>query len=77
MKRYLKGKFLWEFIPLVPLQLLDLNGQEHHFFLIKCLRIIVGFETINVTSIMDVIKRIQAKRLDIMIEDDPIFYGER
>jgi len=68
---------MWEFIPLVPLQLLDLGGHENRFFLIKCIRIVVGFETINVTSIMNVVKKIQAKRLQNNIRDDPLYYGQR
>ena len=40
---YLKGEFLFDFIPLIPLNLLDLNGYERLFYLIKIIRLVNGF----------------------------------
>ena len=32
---YLRGNFIWDFIPLVPLQFIDVHGNERFFFIIK------------------------------------------
>jgi hypothetical protein len=41
--RYLRGEFLKDFIPIIPLQLLTLNnGDERLFFIIKIMRLIKG-----------------------------------
>lgn len=40
--RYLKGPFLKDFIPIIPFQLIDLNGDERFFYIIKIMRLIQG-----------------------------------
>lgn len=38
----LKGQFLYDLIPIIPLEFLPLNGNERRFFLIKLIRILNG-----------------------------------
>jgi len=42
-QRYLKGQFIFDFIPLIPLPHLTLwHGQEKYFYLIKVVRLVIG-----------------------------------
>ena len=38
-ERYIKGDFLIEALPCLPIQYLDLGGDERRFYLIKIIRI--------------------------------------
>lgn len=40
--RYLKGEFWKDFIPIIPLQMIDLGGDERLFYIIKIMRLIKG-----------------------------------
>lgn len=51
--RYLKSNFIWDLLPLVPLQMFDLGYESfHHFYLIKILRLGTGLKLFNVQMIM-------------------------
>ena len=52
--RYLKGMFIWDLIPLVPLTLIFRNFQRIRklTFMIKCIRIVNGINLFNVNNIM-------------------------
>lgn len=70
--RYLKGQFLYDFIPLIPLQALSLRGQkERLFFVIKIIRLLNGFKIFQVAKIMKVIKSHYQKKLDDLIIENP------
>ena len=52
--RYLHGEFIWDAIPLIPLQLLHLkNNSQNIFFLIKIIRM---RRSISKTSILGIIR---------------------
>ena len=50
--RYVKGDFIFDFVPLLPLVWLDLGGKERLFYLIKIVRLINGFKVFSVPAIM-------------------------
>jgi hypothetical protein len=55
--RYLKGEFYKDFIPIIPLQLLDFGGDERLFYIIKIMRLIKGLQVFDVAQIMVIIKK--------------------
>jgi hypothetical protein len=61
--RYLKTTFPMEFITIIPFQLLNLGGYERLFYLIKILRVFIGFKIFNVTKIMHNLKRVLDERI--------------
>ena len=54
--RYLRGNFIYDFIPIIPLALLNLGGHERLFYLIKIIRLYSGFKIFSVPAIMQKIK---------------------
>ena len=72
-ERYCKGCIHIDFIPLIPLQLIEFkNGRHNLFYLIKVFRLYHGFEIFNVPRVMNAFKKIYKKRALDMIENDPI-----
>lgn len=69
---YLRGEFLFDLIPLIPLVALDLGGYERLFYLIKIIRLVNGFQVFSVPVIMEKIKLLNKKRLMTIIENDPV-----
>ena len=52
-KHYLKNEFIWDLIPLIPLQLIKLkNNRVRLFFLIKIYRLKKGFKLFDVQKIL-------------------------
>ena len=39
---YIQGYFFFDLIPVIPFQLLDLNGEEKLFYIIKVMRLYIG-----------------------------------
>lgn len=75
---YLQGEFIWDFIPLIPLQFLRLvNNRDRLFFLIKCLRLRRGFAILDVTKLMGSIKNFFNRRLEYNIENDEKFANNK
>jgi hypothetical protein len=71
---YLKTEFVWDFIPIMPFQLLTLpRKRENLFFLIKLLRLRKGFAILNVTKLKSYIKMAFIGRLERRIEWDTHF----
>lgn len=69
---YLKGNFALDFIPLIPLQFIDLpGGKERLFIIIKLIRIFNGLKVFQVRSIMSYIDKYFQAKLDNIIENDP------
>lgn len=69
--RYLKGEFYKDFIPIIPLQLLDLGGDERLFYVIKIMRLIKGLQVFDVAQIMVIIKKQYQKQLEDIIKNSP------
>lgn len=69
--RYLKGEFYKDFIPIIPLQMLNFGGDEKLFYIIKIMRLIKGLQVFDVAQIMVIIKKQYQKKLDHIIENDP------
>ena len=40
--RYLKGNFVYDFVPLIPFTYINLNGDERLFYIIKIVRLVIG-----------------------------------
>ena len=70
-KNYLRTDFLYDFIPLIPLQELDLpRGYARFFYVIKIFRLFNGFKLLNVEHIMYHIKQFYKSKVDGMIQSD-------
>mmetsp|Transcript_24293 Transcript_24293/g.37504 ORF Transcript_24293/g.37504 Transcript_24293/m.37504 type:complete len:132 (+) Transcript_24293:484-879(+) len=55
---YLKTRFVWNFFPLLPLQLIELCSNRHNlFYLIKVLRLAHGLSLIDTNAIMQILKK--------------------
>mmetsp|Transcript_10851 Transcript_10851/g.18162 ORF Transcript_10851/g.18162 Transcript_10851/m.18162 type:complete len:747 (+) Transcript_10851:337-2577(+) len=54
--RYLKNDFMFDFVCVIPLQSLNLSGYERLFYIIKILRLFIGFKLFNVALIMQKIQ---------------------
>ena len=56
-KRYLKGDFIWDLIPLLPLSMIfEHTKSSKLFFILKTLRIINGIKLFKVSVILSNIK---------------------
>jgi hypothetical protein len=70
-KNYLKTDFIFDFIPLIPLQELALpRGYARFFYIIKVFRLFNGFKLLNVEHIMEYIKKFYKSKVDRMIQSD-------
>ena len=60
-KHYLKTKFIWHFIPLIPFQYMTLidDNTNTYFLLFKVIRMVDGLECYDVPTIMNFIKKKQ------------------
>lgn len=73
MPNYAKNQFILDFIPCLPLNLINLNGKEKYFYLIKIMRLYVGMSFLNVQAIMRWINKYNCEvRLANLIKNDPI-----
>ena len=52
-KNYLIGPFIIELIPVVPLQLLPMGGDENRLYIIKLIRIIYGISHVDPSKIYE------------------------
>ena len=63
---------LRDLLPLLPLQYIKIGDHwERLFFLIKIVRLQIGFELFSAYRIMSVYKKFEKKRLDDIINNDP------
>jgi len=68
---YLKTDFIYDFIPLIPLQELPLpRDYARFFYIIKVMRLFNGFKLLNVEHIMAYIKKFYRTKVDRMIQSD-------
>ena len=63
-ERYLKGQFVLDFIPLIPLSSIFSFHGHGHLYIVKCIRIINGFSLFNVSEMMADIREFFSKRLE-------------
>lgn len=70
--RYLKGQFIYDIIPLIPLPHLPFGNSMKHFYLIKIMRMVTGIRVFDVSVIMSRIKLLMQKKLEYVIANDPI-----
>jgi len=69
--RYLKGGFIYDFIPLIPLDnIIKIGGYERLFYLIKLMRFGKGIGIFKSQNIMKIIKSIFQNRLENIIKTD-------
>lgn len=69
---YLSTTFYKDFIPIIPLQLMELpNKRNLLFFLIKLMRLFKGFRILDVHALMKKIKAIYKERSVNLIKSDP------
>ena len=61
---YLHGEALYDVIPLVPLQALNLGGKEAYFNLLKIVRLRKGIEKLNINELVQKIKVYHSHRLE-------------
>lgn len=58
MINYIKTDFLGDLLPLLPLEMLQLNnGNERHFFLLKVLRIRKGYKLLSIKDLISEVKK--------------------
>ena len=71
-RRYLRGNFALDFIPLIPIpSIFNFHGHQH-MYIIKCIRIINGFSLFNVRKMMGDIRSYYSRRLESTIAEDPL-----
>ena len=73
-ERYLRSDFALDFIPLIPFPLiLSLKyGREHHYYLIKCLRLLNSFLLFDLKIINRKIRDLYFNKLENIIKNDPV-----
>lgn len=72
-KRYLKGDFIMQFIPLIPFTyVIELNNHTRLLFLIKVLRVINGMKVLDVQTIFSRIQVINRRQSIKNIKKNPM-----
>jgi hypothetical protein len=58
-KNYFFDRFIWDFIPLLPLQIFPMyRNRNTLFYLIKLIRLYKGFKILDIPKLMGIIKKI-------------------
>lgn len=71
-RRYLRGQFAFDFIPLIPIaSVFEFHG-DNHLYIIKCIRVINCFALFDIRLIMADVRKIFTRRLDKIIANDPL-----
>jgi len=69
---YINGVFVWDFIPILPLYVVELNRNRQYLFnIIKMIRIQRGFDLFDVRRINTFVKGRFEKQIQNIIENDP------
>lgn len=73
-ERYIRTEFFLDFIPLIPFPLiLTLKyGREHHFYLVKCIRLFNSFLLFDLNLINRKIRALYFNKLENIIKNDPV-----
>ena len=68
----MQGYFIFDLIPCIPLQYIDMDGEEKIFYLLKIMRMYVGIQFMDISAIIAYIGKYNSKiRLKKMIETNP------
>lgn len=68
-KNYFFNKFLWDFIPLMPLQIFKMyRNRNTLFYLIKLIRLYQGFKILDIPKLMGIIKKLYRDHSEEMIQ---------
>lgn len=72
-KHYLRTKFIWHFIPIIPFQYIEVvnNNTNVYFLILKIIRMPDAMECYHVPSIMNFIKRRRQNHLKQIVERNP------
>lgn len=68
----MKGQFIFDFIPIIPLQYINLSGYQRLFYLVKIMRFVNGLRIFSVPAIMEKVKMFYKEKLNKVIKDNPI-----
>lgn len=60
---YLKGQLIFDVLPLLPLQLIPLKGEERMFYIIKLIRIGTGIEFLSPQQISEYVTKYNIERI--------------
>ena len=56
--RYISTMFIYDLIPLIPMQFLKMKkDRQYLFYIVKMMRLKKGFDLYNVTAMMEKIKK--------------------
>lgn len=70
---YLKGHFIYDLLPVIPLQFIDLGEHTKRFYLIKLIRIFIGIEFLDPSAIAELITYYNINvRIKRLIDTDPV-----
>ena len=71
-KRYFKGRFFWDLLPIIPLQdLPSTNKRSSLFYLVKLIRLQKGFEILNVPVWVSKLKVLQMEKSQELVKTEP------
>lgn len=71
-KNYISGYLIFDLLPCLPLQLMDLGGDEKLFYIIKVMRLYIGIEFIDISAMLRYITAYNIKvRLKRLIDKHP------
>ena len=75
---YLKGNFMMDMIPLIPLQWISLpKNRDRLFYLIKTMRIVQGFILFDVRGIVRAVKKANRKEIKRICREDPVLADDK
>jgi len=70
-KEYITGKFIWDLIPLLPFQILELDRKRDRlFYLLKVMRIPKGFILFDVPKLMKSLKTADTSKLKQILDEN-------
>lgn len=70
--KYIQGYFVFDLIPCIPFQFIDLDGEEKLFYLLKIMRLYVGIQAFDISAIISFVGNYNTKiRIKNIIENNP------
>lgn len=70
--RYLKGRFLLDFLQVLPIELFYDFGYNNLFYIVKVLRLEQGSALLSTSSFMKIVKILFHKRLESVVSDSKL-----
>jgi len=69
---YFYGSFIYDFIPLIPFQLIEMyRNRNCLFYLVKVMRLWQGFKLLDVPKLMGIFKSIHNKQKKLLMDMNP------